>query len=287
MRFNYNTDSDFLAALDAYLQTLQGAVGPKGDKGDTGPAGPTGATGATGPAGPKGDTGATGATGLTGPTGATGPAGATGPQGIQGPQGTTGATGATGPKGDTGLTGATGPQGPQGATGNTGATGPAGPAPSGTGFVHVTNGSLDVPVAFGTTAGTVTDGADSRLTNARTPTAHATSHFSDGSDPVVAPTAAATAASGTMTVAMPSGDGVVTITPTGACTFNASGGKAGARCTFYITTSGSSSFTLTWSTNFKVTATLATGVTTGKVFTVSFVCKDGTTWAETGRTAAM
>jgi hypothetical protein len=90
-----------------------------------------------------------------------------------------------------------------------------------------------------------------------------------------------------MTVNLPSDDGVITITPTGACTFNGSGGKAGARCTFYITTSGTSSFTLTWGTNFKTTTTLATGTTTAKVFCVSFVCKDGTTWAETGRTTAM
>jgi hypothetical protein len=38
--------------------------------------------------------------------------------------------------------------------------------------------------AFGTTAGTVTQGNDSRLTNARTPTAHAATHASAGSDPI-------------------------------------------------------------------------------------------------------
>jgi hypothetical protein len=38
--------------------------------------------------------------------------------------------------------------------------------------------------AFGTTAGTVTQGNDSRLTNARTPTAHASTHASAGSDPL-------------------------------------------------------------------------------------------------------
>jgi hypothetical protein len=86
---------------------------------------------------------------------------------------------------------------------------------------------------------------------------------------------------------MPNFDGAVTITPTGACTFNASGGKAGARCSFVVTTSGTSSFVLTFGTNFKSVGTLATGTTTAKVFVVSFVCKDGTLWAETGRTAAM
>lgn len=98
-------------------------------------------------------------------------------------------------------------------------------------------------------------------------------------------TAATSATTGTMTVNMTSS--CVTITPTGACTFNASGGAAGKRLTFIITTSGVSSFTLTFGTNFKAAGTLATGTTTAKVFCVNFVCKDGTTWCETGRTAAM
>lgn len=128
---------------------------------------------------------------------------------------------------------------------------------------------------------------DPRLTNARTPTAHATTHLSDGSDPLISATAATPATTGTQSVPMPTGDGVKTITPTGACTFNASGGKAGARCTLIVTTSGTSSFTLTFGTNFKAQGTLATGTTSAKVFAVSFVCKDGTLWVETGRTAAM
>jgi hypothetical protein len=152
------------------------------------------------------------------------------------------------------------------------------------------DGSTKVPIAqvpTGQTSTTVPLGNDSRFTDARTPTAHAASHRSDGSDPLVSPTAATSATTGTMTVALPNGDGVITITPTGACTFNGTGGKPGARVTFIITTSGTSSFVLTWGTNFKTTATLATGTTTAKVFAVSFVCKDGTTWVETGRTTAM
>lgn len=39
-------------------------------------------------------------------------------------------------------------------------------------------------VSFGTTAGTATQGNDSRLSNARTPTSHAASHGSAGSDPI-------------------------------------------------------------------------------------------------------
>lgn len=97
--------------------------------------------------------------------------------------------------------------------------------------------------------------------------------------------AATTATTGTMTVTM--NTSVVTITPTGAATFNASGGTMGQRATFIVTTSGTSSFTLTWSTNFKAAGTLATGTTSGKKFSVNFICVDGTTWQETGRTAAM
>jgi hypothetical protein len=42
----------------------------------------------------------------------------------------------------------------------------------------------DVQPLYGTTAGTVTQGNDSRLSNARTPLAHASTHASTGSDPV-------------------------------------------------------------------------------------------------------
>ncbi|AHF10361.1 MULTISPECIES: hypothetical protein [Dehalobacter] len=96
----------------------------------------------------------------------------------------------------------------------------------------------------------------------------------------------ALATSGTIAVTMTDSE-VFTITPGGTCTFNASGGYAGKRCSFIITTSGTTSYTLTWGTNFKTTGTLATGATTSKVFVVNFVCTDGTNWVETGRTVAM
>jgi hypothetical protein len=136
-----------------------GAQGPQGLTGATGAAGPQGIqglTGATGPAGVAGPTGAQGPQGLTGAdgpqglTGATGPAGVAGATGAQGPQGLTGATGAAGAQGIQGLTGATGPAGVAGATGPTGATGPA---PSGTGIVTVSSGTLQTP---GTLTGDVT-----------------------------------------------------------------------------------------------------------------------------------
>ena len=165
---NYSAPGVFaLNSVPYALYAANGTPGPKGDKGDTG------ATGATGPTGAKGDTGATG---LTGPTGAAGATGATGSQGASGTDGKTVANGTTDPDTSTGVDGdfyintATntlfGPKangawpsgvalvGPQGATGAqgiqgpTGATGAAGPAPSGTGLVTVTNGSLQTPGAL-------------------------------------------------------------------------------------------------------------------------------------------
>jgi hypothetical protein len=98
---------------------------------------------------------------------------------------------------------------------------------------------------------------------------------------------AAPATTGAMTITMTNDRTAFTITPSGACTFNAVGGMAGNRVTFIITTSGTSSFVMTWGTNFKTTSTLATGTTTAKTFCVTFICKDNITWCETGRTVAM
>ena len=91
------------------------------------------------------------------------------------------------------------------------------------------------------------------------------------------------ATTGTMTVTMDSN--VKTITPTGACTFNASGGVTGQTCTFSITTSGTASFVLTFGTNFRKTGTLATGTVSARFFAVTFLCTNGTIWQEIARTA--
>jgi hypothetical protein len=45
-----------------------------------------------------------------------------------------------------------------------------------------TSGTITANVSYGTTAGTACEGNDSRLTNARTPSAHASSHAAGGSD---------------------------------------------------------------------------------------------------------
>lgn len=99
----------------------------------------------------------------------------------------------------------------------------------------------------------------------------------------ISASAATSATTGTMTVNMTTS--IVTITPTGACTFNASGGVAGQVITFAITTSGTSSFVLTWGTNFRKVGTLATGTVSARFFSVTFICINGTTWQEIGRTA--
>lgn len=94
--------------------------------------------------------------------------------------------------------------------------------------------------------------------------------------------AATSATTGTMTVNMTTA--IVSITPTGACTFNASGGVVGQIVTFIITTAGTTSFTLTWGTNFRKTGTLATGTVSARFFAVTFVNVNGTLWQELART---
>lgn len=92
--------------------------------------------------------------------------------------------------------------------------------------------------------------------------------------------------SGTQPVYMKTAS-VFTTTPTGDCTFKAKGGIEGQRVSFIITTSGTTARVLTFGENFKTAGTLSTGTVTGKVFQISFVCKDGDLWVEESRTAAM
>lgn len=77
-----------------------------------------------------------------------------------------------------------------------------------------------------------------------------------------------------------------TATPSGAITYNMANPQAGRRVTFILTTSGTSSFNITFGTGFKTTGVLATGTVTAKTFSVSFIC-DGTNLVETSRTTAM
>jgi hypothetical protein len=177
------------------LYAANGTPGPKGDKGDTGVTGPQGLTGLTGPAG---NTGAQGPIGLTGPAGSQGiqgPTGATGAAGVNGKMVLNGTTNPTnqgvdgdfyintatntlfGPKasgtwpsgislvGSQGFTGSTGAAGAQGIQGPTGATGSTGPAPSGTGIVTVSSGTLQTPGAL---SGDVTTSASGLVTSIAT-----------------------------------------------------------------------------------------------------------------------
>ena len=79
-----------------------------------------------------------------------------------------------------------------------------------------------------------------------------------------------------------------TLTPGEAETINATTTNAvkGRLYTIKVLTSGTSSYTLTFSTNFKVTGTLATGTISAKVFVIQFVF-DGATFNEVSRTTAM
>lgn len=130
--------------------------------------GPQGPAGPTGPAGAQGAAGATGATGATGAQGDPGPAGADGEDGAPGTPGAAGASayqvavagGFTGTEAEW-LATLVGPQGE---------TGPEGPQP---------------PLgAAGAGASIALRSTDATTTNARTPTAHAASHATEGSDPI-------------------------------------------------------------------------------------------------------
>ncbi|MET8113834.1 hypothetical protein [Streptomyces prasinus] len=141
-----------------------GAPGPKGEPGEPGPPGPAGSDGAAGEPGPAGADGAQGPPGPKGDAGEPGPAGTDGTPGEQGPKGDPGEQGPPGPKGDPGLQGEPGPQG------DPGPEGPEGPQPP--------LGSAGA----GPTVALRSD--DPTTTNARTPTAHAASHATGGTDPV-------------------------------------------------------------------------------------------------------
>lgn len=96
-----------------------------------------------------------------------------------------------------------------------------------------------------------------------------------------------TALGTTGTVSMDFSLGMIyTITPTGAVTLNATNCATGKIATIIVLTSGSSSFTITPTTNFKGTA-LATGATTAKTFGWSFVCNGTTAYQMGTATAAM
>lgn len=98
-------------------------------------------------------------------------------------------------------------------------------------------------------------------------------------------TVTALSASGTVSLD-PTLGSVFTITPTNNVTLNAASAPAGAVVYVVVTTSGTSSYNITPTTNFKSTGALATGTDSAKVFTLTFV-GDGTNLNEVARTTAM
>src|SRR4029077_3912051 len=178
-------------------------VGPQGVRS------PVGAQGVQGATGPQDDLGPQGATGPPGPTGATGGAGPTGPQEPAGLQGNPGAaatiavgTTATGAPGSNASVSNSGSS--SAATfnftiprGDVGPQGPPGPAGSGTGdmlrSVYDTNGNNVCDAAesvpwTGVTGKPATFPSDWNTTankpSSFTPSAHAATHLSAGSDPI-------------------------------------------------------------------------------------------------------
>jgi Collagen triple helix repeat (20 copies) len=197
---------DTAGSTIATPKRVQLVLSRPGTAGSTGPQGPPGPTGPTGPAGADGADGATGATGPQGPQGNPGATGAQGPQGIQGVQGPQGNTGPAGPGVPTG-----------GTTGQILTKSSATDFATGWAAPDVTQAELDAhaadttaihgiadTAALATTAGVASSIAtheadttsvhgiantanlvltsDARLSDARTPTAHKTSHQDGGAD---------------------------------------------------------------------------------------------------------
>lgn len=98
-------------------------------------------------------------------------------------------------------------------------------------------------------------------------------------------TKTALTAGATVTVDSTLGD-FFTLTPAQDEAINATTvGAQGQMLFIKVLTSGTTSYTLTFGTNFKSTGTLATGTTTAKTFMIQFL-SDGTNYVEVGRTAA-
>jgi hypothetical protein len=120
------------------------------------------------------------------------------------------------------------------------------------------------------------------------PTASRTVTFPDGSGTVALHRTAVLTAGATVSFAPASSVSCYTLTPGESETINAVTTGAVSGRTYYvvITTSGTTSRTLTFGTNFKTTGTLATGTTTAKTFVIHFIF-DGTNFIEVSRTTAM
>ena len=79
---------------------------------------------------------------------------------------------------------------------------------------------------------------------------------------------------------------LMTLIPTQNMTINALSVPAGQELYLVVTTLGTTSYTLTFGTNFRTTGPLSTGVVSGKVFTLKLI-SDGVNFNEVARTTAM
>ena len=98
-------------------------------------------------------------------------------------------------------------------------------------------------------------------------------------------TVTALTAGSTVTVDCSKGN-VFTLTPAQAEAVNATNVTNGEKVVINVLTSGTSSYTLTFGTNFVTTGTLATGTTSAKNFIIEFVSVGGNL-IEVARTTAM
>jgi hypothetical protein len=120
------------------------------------------------------------------------------------------------------------------------------------------------------------------------PTANQTVTYPNGTGTVGLQRTAALAAGSAVSFAPASSVSCYTLVPAQDETVNAvtTGAISGRFYALVVTTSGTTSYTLTFATAFKTTGTLATGTTTGKVFVINFLF-DGTNFNEVSRTTAM
>lgn len=92
-------------------------------------------------------------------------------------------------------------------------------------------------------------------------------------------------AAGAIAMALATNTGVK-VTPNANATYTTTVPPAGRERVILILTAGTTSFTITFGTGFKPTATLVTGTIAARVFAITFY-SDGTNLYETGRTIAM
>lgn len=120
------------------------------------------------------------------------------------------------------------------------------------------------------------------------PTADRTITFPNGSGTVGLQSKSALTSATTISVTPAASVSAYTLTPAHTATINAvtTGAVAGRAYFLVVTTSGTSSYTLTFGTAFKTTGTLASGTANGKVFVIQFIF-DGTNFNEVSRTTAM